>query len=469
MAVFKVRTFKELLQTAIDRTVARTRLTDIIPGSKLYQVLGAYARGMEQLYIETARLLSLFAIGRAQGEDLDERAREYMPDGYERIGATRAGGTLRWERPLGGAEVVIPVGTVVAKLNSNPRVTYVSTAPGRIPVGGTQSERTDGPGGDIPGRAEVAGVGGNAPIDTVTRMISAVPGAATVTNPTPFVGGLDKETDDSFVARIRERTRTLSRCIREALESRAREAAIDGARVTVAKVIENAWRRGDFIVYVDDGTGFIEGTPVEVDAEVLCESATGGERRFFTRVRPLRGGAADWTVKRNGAALVAGTDYIIVAPWGLVDLSETVFPNGLTAGDKLVIEAYTAYGGLIALAQKLIDGDINDVLNFPSWRAAGVVARVLPPLVRQIIIRATVSVKTRDGYDRDTVKEQVRQALAEYVNNLSIGDDVILSELIERAMAIPGMYDILFDAPQGNIPVADNEVARVSTRNLIVE
>lgn len=465
--IFKVRTYRELLQTMIDRVVARSALTDLVDGSSLKQVVGAAARMGEQLYLETARLLELFSIDRAQGADLDDRAREYMPDGYERIGATYAVGTVRWSRPAAamGQAISIPIGTVVAKAGNGQTATYVTTAEGEIPANATQSQVIGG-GGDIPARAVQPGADGNAAVNTVTKAVSSVAGASAVTNPLPFTGGATQESDDAFRARIRERTRTLSRCIPEALETRVREAIIDGRRITVSRVIEDAFRRGNVTLYVDDGAGGLTDLFTTTAApEVLLESATGGERYLYTRHKPLKQVA--WTIKRNGAALVADTDYKVVAPWGLVALSEESFPSGLTAGDRVTIEPYAYWLDLVAEAQRLVDGDPADAETYPCWRAAGVVVRCKPPTVRQLQARATAAVL--DGYNRQAVLTQVASALADYVNNLNIGDDVIHAELVQRAMDVPGMYDVLFDLPTENVPVADDEVARLLLSNITVE
>ena len=465
--IFKVRTYRELLQTMIDRIVARSALTDLVDGSDLKQVVGAAARMGEQLYIETARLLELFSIGRAQGSDLDDRAREYMPDGYERVGATFAVGTLRWSRPVAaqGQAVAIPIGTVVSKAGNGQTATYVTTAEGEIPANATQSQVIGG-GGDIPARAVAAGADGNAAINTVTKAVTSIGGTSGVTNPLPFTGGATQESDDSFRARIRERTRTLSRCIPEALESRVREAIIDGRRITVSRVIEDAFRRGNVALYVDDGAGgLVDLYTTTADTEVVLDAATGGERYLFTRHKPLRGRA--WTVKVNGAVIDAPDDYQIVAPWGLIALSEDSYPDGLPAGAQVTIEPYTYWLDLVAEAQRLVDGDVADATNYPCWRAAGVVVRCLPPNVRQLQARLTCAVL--DGYTRSAVLTQVASVLADYVNSLNIGDDVIFAELVQRAMDVPGMYDVLFTVPTENVPVADDEVARLLLSNLIVE
>lgn len=465
MALFQIRTFRSLLQDAVNRVVARSDLTDVVPGSRLMQVLGASARMVEQLYIETARLLELFSIWQAQGEDLDARGRDYMPDGIERRGKTRATGTLRWTRPVAtGVAVAIPVGTTVAKLNSNPRVVYVTTAVGEIPAGGTQSQRTDGPAGDIPARAEVLGATGNAPADTCRKAISVVAGTSAVTNPTPFLGGIDAETDDEYRARIVARTRSLPRCIPEALETRAMDAVLEGRQITSAKLVRNVWERGNDTLYIDDGTGAVETSELAM-AEVVVGSATGGERHFYTDYRPIKSDTL--TVRRNGALLVQGVDYELVLPWGQISLSRTAYPTGLTAEDEITVGAYEYWTGLIREAQRLIDGDPEDPVDTTSWKAGGVVIRVRTPVVRWMLVAATVVV--RDGFSRDVAREAVEVAISDYINSLNVGDDVIHAELVERAMGVPGLFDIVFSAPAQNTPIGDDELARVQSSDITID
>lgn len=471
MAVFRVRRFAELYQRFIDYVVARAPdLNDANPGSNLAQIAGACARLVEGFYIETARLMELFSIYRARGADLDARAREYLPDGLEREGASRAVGTLQWVRAVANpSAVAIPAGAVVARTGTNPQVSYVTTAPGEIPALGTQSQRTDGPVGDIPARAVAAGAGGNAALGSVTKMVTLVAGATTVTNPTDFQGGRDEESDDSFRRRIIEHTRSLARSHRLALETRARATVLDGQKVAVAKVIHDAFNTARATLYVDDGSGAAETFDSTVLDETVIPSATGGERFFSFANRPLRDDA--WTVTHtpNGGGdvvLVAGVDYQVVAPWGWGALSPASFPTGLGAGDALKVGPYGYYTGFLAAVQKQIDGDPNDEANFPPWVAAGVVVRVKPPVPVWMVVEATIVAE--DGYDRPTLATNVKAAISAYINGLNVGDDVIFSELCAAAMSVTGVYDVRFVTPVINRPIGDNELARIMSANLTV-
>lgn len=472
MAVFRLSTAGQLEATMAARIVARTRgLTDVEPGSNLRQIVGAIARGLEIGSFNTAQLLQLFSIYAAQGADLDARGEDYLPVGVSRGGASRATGTARWTRAVATlSAVVIPAGTRFSRPSTNPPITYVTTAPGWIPAAGTQSVRTDGPGGDIPARAEAPGASGNAGIATATATLTTLAGISAVTNPTPFTGGVDRETDDQYRARIVESTSTLARGTRNALEARAKQAEDDGRRVVLARCLQSPYYApGSASLLIDDGSGTAESFATTVVAQDLITAATGGESRFYTQNFPWRGSA--WAVTLVPSVgplrvLVYGTEYLPVAPWGFVQLSPTAFPAGLAAGDRLYIAPYEYFTGLVAQAQLLVDGDPGDPVNFPMWRAEGVVITVGVPSV--ITVNVAASIVVLEGFARETVKVLVAQAVASYIASLNIGDDVILAALIERAMSVAGMADVIFSAPGGNIPIGDEQLARANISNIVV-
>jgi len=467
MAVFRVRTAREWLRLGVNALRATSEITDVRDGSAAKQMLAAFARVAEMLSVDTARLLELFSIDRAEGIDLDLRAAEYMPDGIARRGATRALGTLRWTRLAGGSDITIPVGTLVRGANGQ---TYTTTVAAKVPAGatGTQSVRLDEEPGDVPARAEAAGVGGNAILGTVTQQVSVLSGIQAVTNPTPFLGGTDRESDDAYRGRIRARTRSLSRAIPEALVQRALEAEYDGRRVTTASAVRSLTPRAHAVVYIDDGTGAARETADAV-AEDLVTAATGGESRFFSSRRPWVGTTP--TVTRypagGGAAVVLtqGGDFDCAPAEGLIMLTEASFPAGLTAGDRLVLGAYEVFVGLIAAAQRLITGDPTDP-TVPSYHGLGVEVRVLTPTV--LWLELACSITTVSGANRAAVVAAVRAALSDHANGLQMGEDWVMAEAIERAMRVDGMYDIAFTAPAGNVPVGDAEVARAAAEDIEV-
>jgi len=468
--MFRIKGAPEYTARLVAYLVARSVLTDLSPGDPLMQVCGAVGFELEDVSLDIARLLDFFNLDNVQGEDLDARAVEYLPDGFGRRGGLRSNGRLRWrtQNPV-AVEVPIPAGAVAAKPGT-PRVLYVTTVAGRIPVGSTQSERADGTPGDIPALAVEYGESGDADVDEVSVIVTPVPNAVRVHNPVPFRDGRAAESDDDFRARIRAETRSLSRCTPEALRTRVLQAEADGRRVRVAAVWEDPINRGNVTIFIDDGAGTVSET-AQAPAEALTDpvnGAVGGEQEFYLRHRPVKGAVTLQHIPTAGPlrVLVAGVDYVFLPSRGYVWLHPDVFPTGLAAGEGLVAQPYTHYTGLVREAQRLVEGDPNDARNFPTWRAAGIVTAVLPPLVVQGIVRAHIVVDT--DADRDAVRAEVRRRIGSYYNGLGIGAPWIEAEAIERAMAVAGMVDITFEAPAGNVPVAYNQVHRISSGNLTV-
>src|SRR3972149_4168515 len=205
MAKFIPKTYEQVLQREIDRAVARSKLPDLTETSARKAVLSATAREIADAYFQMKNLVDVFSIDRAAGDDLDERAKDYNPAVISRNPATLASGTL-------------------------------------------------------PSVMEEAGSKGNVAAAVLTKFKGLRPaGLDTVTNLAGFVGGADKETDDSFRARIKDFVATLSRCTPQALETAALTVEMpSGQRIVFAKVVEDPILLGLVYLYVDDGTGAAE-------------------------------------------------------------------------------------------------------------------------------------------------------------------------------------------------------------------
>jgi phage-related baseplate assembly protein len=139
------------------------------------------------------------------------------------------------------------------------------------------------------------------------------------------------------------------------------------------------------------------------------------------------------------------------------------FPDGLTATDAITAD-YTYFTGLIQNTQLHIDGDATDRTNYPGYRAAGVQVRVLSPTIVQLSFTANITVA--QGYAQEDVADAVSSAIQTYVNNLGIDEDVVLAELVERAMSVPGMYNINIVNPSEDRIILENQVARILAGNI---
>lgn len=124
----------------------------------------------------------------AGGEFLDRKALDYNET---RNPATAATGTLIFTEDAGAA---IPRGTVALY----GALLFETTAPARIGTDGTCEA------GAV---CQTTGQAGNAPAGTITTLQSSVEGINGVTNPLPFGGGTEAESDDSFRQRIFDKIR----------------------------------------------------------------------------------------------------------------------------------------------------------------------------------------------------------------------------------------------------------------------
>jgi len=463
MGQFQPKTFEEILTRMVNRVVARTDLTDLNDGSSVKQVLAAAAREDDDQYFQMINLQDLFDLFKARGTDLDARAIEMTaPSGGNlvRQASRRATGQVVFSRTGTTGAVSIPVGTLVQvpATGAQAAIVFETTATGTIPNLGTTSA-------PVSVRASVAGLTGNVAPDTVKSFGNPPAGVDFVTNPSAFTTGRDRESDDEFRSRIVGYLRGLARCHPSGLEAAVMGLTYtNGKVIRFASIVEDMVNLGNVTLYIDDGAGTVPETPVPIVGEVVLASAVGGEVDLYTSFKPINTALA-FTLKINTVAKTLGTHYTLNPAAGHAKLIATAYPSGLTAGDAVTID-YTPHTGLIAMAQRVIDGDPLDRANYPGYRAAGVLVQVKVPTILQAVIQANITV--RQGYSQTDVAVKVKTALSAYVNALSVNEDVILSELTERAMTVEGMFDIAFITPTTNLIILDTQLARLSSTNITI-
>lgn len=468
MPVFRSRNRVEILREMIARVVARSSLVGLTRNSVVYHILAAAADEDAETYFQLARLRDLFSIDRATGSDLDERAREIQPSVVTRNLALYAQGTQTFSRPGTTGVLAIPAGTIVAGSDARGSVKFRTTAAGSIPNLATTSA-------PIPIVALEAGARGNLDAGQITQIVSRIAGVTSTTNPSAITNGRDRESDADFRARLKAFVRSLSRGTIAAIQAAVKSARLsDGAKVVFAKVVEDPFTAGVVRVYVDDATGSIEtfdslyiGAP-----DTVLAAALGGEQRVFTTQRPIRDDGSfalevNAVPQVRGTSDTAGVDYILNPATGQITFTTSSYPTGLTLGDVVTAE-YRFYTRLIQEAQRVVDGDPSSPLLYPGYRAAGIRATVLPPqTVWQSIVAGIV---VADGYDVTAVAQQVATAIQRYINGLDIGEDVIVAQIVEEAMAVEGMTDFAISDLTGAAPVnqviLDEQVARINAASI---
>lgn len=191
-----------------------------------------------------------------------------------------------------------------------------------------------------------------------------------------------------------------------------------------------------------------------------ADSAVGGESRLYLDNVPVKDSLTFEVFSTTRGLLTLNTHYTLNSAAG-----QLVFTPVLVASEVIYC-IYTYYTGLIALAQKIIDGDAADRDTYPGVRAAGVLVYVRVPAVQIQTVDATVTIL--DGYTDATVRTNVTEAIKTYINTLGISGDVVRNELIKRIMSVAGVYNVILTTPATDIILLDDELARTTDANVTV-
>lgn len=457
MPIFQPRNRIQILRDMVSRVIARSALVGLTRNSVVFHILAGAATEDAEQYLQLARLRTLFSIDKAKGSDLDERAKDIQPSTMQRRGAMKASGTVTFSRPGTAGSVTINAGTIVAAQDARGLIKFRTTASGTINAGTSSVS-------GVPVTALEAGARGNVAGGAIAQFVTRVPGVTTVTNPVTFTSGRDRESDEEFVARLKRYVAALSRGTPRALESFARNAFLDdGRRVLFAKCFEPITPNGRVTLYIDDGTGAIEqyddthiATP-----ETLVAAAAGGETDLYTTEWPIRDDGS-FELRIAGVLQTRDTHYYLNTARGHIELA-----TPLTVGQS-VTARYRYFTGLIQETQKIIDGDPTNPTQKPGVRAAGIQVYVAQPQAIYQTLVANIAVL--DGYTTSVVAGKVKTEIQQYINSLDIGEDVIVAELIERAMSVDGMFNFTITSLSGGAAadqiILTNQVARITDASI---
>lgn len=133
---------------------------------------------------------------------------------------------------------------------------------------------------------------------------------------------------------------------------------------------------------------------------------------------------------------------------------------------KYGVDGYRYYTGLAQQTQWTVDGRETDQTNYPGIRAAGVQVEIIEPVT--IPVRIEVSVKTREGITLSAISNDIKSSVSAYINNLKVGNDVILSEIVMAVKNVSGVFDMTISSPLSNIAIADSELPRITDADIVV-
>jgi uncharacterized phage protein gp47/JayE len=448
----------------ISRVVARSSLTDVTDASRFKRFLAGVANELDGVYYQLVRVADVWALDRATGEDLDRRVADLQPLGLVRLGPRRATGNLVFSRRVVTADTrIIPAGTVVltnAGLAFRTLREVEITPTSAVQIAGHVVGQDSIP---VPAVAIAPGSSGNVVVGAVRRLQGSIVGVDDATNVSAFVAGRNGESDDQLRARAKAYLVSLARCGARAIEYAAIGLS-DGTReVVFARAIRNPLRRGDVNLWIDDGNGTAE-TTANVTNELVSSgllgpppnTTVGGEEFLPLDFAPVRLESA-WEVRVNGTALVNNSTVFLSPTDG-----ELRFLPALPSAAEIRAD-YVRYTGLIPVVQQTITGIYGNA-DLPGWGAAGNQVRVRAPRVVSPAIAGTLFLS--EGTDRASAILSATDATTRLVNGGGISDDVVIAQIIEAVMGIPGVTDFVPDLPTENVVVLDDEIARITSANV---
>ena len=129
-------------------------------------------------------------------------------------------------------------------------------------------------------------------------------------------------------------------------------------------------------------------------------------------------------------------------------------------GGSVVLKTFTATSGLWKEAVKVLNGVPNDLENYPGFKAAGVYLDVGIPNINNITFSIAISVES--GFTESQFYTEVKNEVMAYVNNLNIGENVYISEIIKLIKEKEGILDVSVTSPPSNVIVLPGSMARTS-------
>jgi uncharacterized phage protein gp47/JayE len=139
------------------------------------------------------------------------------------------------------------------------------------------------------------------------------------------------------------------------------------------------------------------------------------------------------------------------------------------AGEVVVIDQPDGIPGIVQIIAS--GGDEQKIAAaVEETRSAGIVVEFKRPAIIPLDVRLTIVVPR--GSDRDALKTKVRDSVAEYLGQIDIGQDVVISRIILAALQVQGVRDardVYVNESKDNIDVKLTEKAELKALEIFVE
>jgi len=199
------------------------------------------------------------------------------------------------------------------------------------------------------------------------------------------------------------------------------------------------------------------GQKLEFSSEQTVLTATGGETLIDLESDqfPLDDNLIPTVIKKNGVALSTPADYTLDQTSG-----KLVLTAALSASDVISVTG-KVWRGLLKEISRKVEGVPTNRTDYPGLRAAGTQIIVTTPADENVTINAFLVLE--DGYTQASVRAAVELEWTQYFGGLAIGEDVIRNRLIDLAMDVDGVTDMVLLTPVGNV-IIDNSISAERAR-----
>ena len=225
---------------------------------------------------------------------------------------------------------------------------------------------------------------------------------------------------------------------------------------------------GRLFLRVQNSNGLAE-TNVQQDVLNTKFSITESEDNKFTTIKQIHHiGVDEFNPDRRLVYLNPGNR---AYKWGQSNTTSIVALGKMNYSKDVVtgVDGYLYYTGLLRKVQRIIDGFEPDAVNFPGRKAVGSLIETLPPLPRRVTI--AIDVTTEDGINLSEISDEITSAIINYVSDLGVGEDVILSDIIVRVKNIDGVQAVTFITPtptNERVSISDNEKAFIESEDISI-
>jgi len=464
MPVFVPRTSKQVLRDLLAKVVSRTDVSDVNVGSTLFTLLNGVAVEIANTEARFFNLRQGFSIQNATGDELDKRCSELPPIGIQRkLNINAAGSALKIVRDESDINnpLIIPSGQIVARNDNGQQ--YRTTQAVTIPAGNTEID-------NVYIVALTPGELANCIEGQINTIINMPDTVIEVSNTSQISNGVNREGDASLRNRATRYINSIGRVSKSALEFLGTSfRSSENVSFKFAKVFEDPEQPGLAQLVVDDGTGLR--SPASEVVNDISYVISGGGSRFLTHqrpsVNPVR--ASQVSIVRSGADVpVDENDFVSIPERGLIFFKDGVLQDN----DRVTIRNIRVYRGLIAELQDEIEGNVNNGAILTGFRAAGCRVRVVPPSLSNISMDVRIII--RPDQNSETMKQQIKEAIVDYINELDIGENLIPSALTTHIMTTqPVLSCSLFATSTDNAletiyPQSARHVLRASLGDIVV-